>query len=349
MRMKVRVGKNGHFSTVSEAVQAVPYETPAIIYVEAGIYKEKIFCEKKEIEIVGDGMESTVIEYDDGAFDVLPDGTKRGTFRSYTAFFSGEKVTVKNMTIRNTAGDGSVAGQALAVYADSKKCYYENVKLEGHQDTLFMSPLPVSERQKNGFMGPRVLTPRINTKQYYKNCVITGDVDFIFGGADAVFDDCRIICNDRTRQEREAKDACPEDDKVSVLSDERYINGYITAPCGAKDGLGMIFRRCVVKGEEGSPKASVFLSRPWRDEAKTVYLDCTMDDTIAPERFSGWGAIDKVHEDTFYGEFGSVYEDGKRISLGLRNSWVKEIDEREAKRISAAADELIKSVKRENE
>ena len=338
--LEIRVGKRNYnseaegeiapvdFTSVSEAILAVPYEEKAVIYIENGIYHEKIFSDKKDITFVGEGIGKTVIEYSDCANDICDDGSKRGTFRSYTAFFAGEKVTVKNMSIRNNSGDGSLAGQALAVYADANKCYFENVELFGHQDTLFMSPLPLSERQKNGFMGPRVLTERKLTSQYYKNCIITGDVDFVFGGADAVFDNCTIICNNRRAATQKSVEG-------------RFINGYITAGCGIKNNTGMIFRNCTVKGAEGCDKNSVFLGRPWRDEAKAVFLNCTMDDTIATERFSGWGAVDKMHPDTFYGEYGTISADGEEIELSGKNSFVKDIDENMVKNINHEADLIV--------
>lgn len=285
--LEIHVDKqNGDFSTITEAIWAVPYDTEAVIYIGEGTYREKIFSDKRAISFIGAGMDKTILEYGDGAFDEMEDGSKRGTFRSFTAFFGGHRAVVKDMTIRNTAGDGAKAGQALAVYADADYCHFENVKLEGHQDTLFLSPLPEKERQKNGFLGPRVLSPRVLTRQYYKGCEIRGDVDFIFGGADAVFEDCLITCNHRP--------------------DNGGINGYITAASGKKDGLGFVFMNCRIRGEEGCEPGSVFLGRPWRDEARTVFLDCDMDESISPKRFSGWGDVDKEHPDSFYGEYGEV-------------------------------------------
>ncbi len=325
--------EGGDYSTITEAIQAVPYNEEAIIYIGKGSFREKLFSEKKNITFIGEGIDSTIIEYADGAFDDFGDGSKYGTFRTYTAFFGGEKSTIKNMTISNTVGDGTEHGQALAVYADADVCIFENVKLTGHQDTLFCAPLPLTERQKNGFMGPRVLNPRKKTKQYYKNCEIYGDVDFIFGGADAVFDDCRIQCNNRSLH------AKPED------LEKRFINGYITAACGSKDGLGFIFRNCTITGAEGCAEGSVFLGRPWRDEAKTVFLNCITDKTIAPERFSGWGAIDKDQPDTYYGEFGTkLLEDNCFVSLDHKNSWVKDIDTSTYEKLYNLADNLVQEI-----
>ena len=343
--LEIKVGRNNSdFRTITEAVQAVPYEESAVVYIEAGTYEEKIFCEKKDITFLGEGIGRTVLQFSDKAAEVMPDGSKRGTFRSYTAFFGGEKVTVKNMSIRNNAGDGRIAGQALAVYADASKCYFENVELFGHQDTLFMSPLPVTERQKNGFLGPRVMTDRRLTKQYYKDCRIYGDVDFIFGGADVVFDNCSIICNNRRAVDTSADVLGDQKDMKAQSGNERFINGYVTAGCGISSNIGMIFRKCDVRGEAGCDKESVFLGRPWRDEAKAVFLDCTMDETIAPERFSGWGAVDKPQPGTYYGEYGTRDDKGALTDLSKKNSWVKDVDADEADKISSLADEIINEV-----
>ncbi len=332
--LEIKVGgKDYDFSNISEAIDAVPYDQEAVIYIAEGVYHEKIFSEKRNISFVGAGVDKTILEFDQGALNMMPDGTKRGTFRTYTAFFGGKRTVVKDMTIRNTAGSGRKVGQALAVYADAEVCFFENVKMEGHQDTLFMSPLPLAEREKKGFMGPRVLTERLLTKQYYKNCFISGDVDFIFGGADVVFDDCEIVVNDRYK-----------DGSVTAKADERAINGYVTAGCGLKSGIGMIFRRCSIKGEESCAKGSVFLGRPWRDEARAVFLDCVMDDTIAPERFSGWGSIEKEYPDTFYGEYGTVDEAGDKVDRSHKNSWIKDIDAAMYSEISKQAAYIINIV-----
>ncbi|MBP5244237.1 MAG: hypothetical protein J6Z28_05915, partial [Succinivibrio sp.] len=183
--------------------------------------------------------------------------------------------------------------------------------------------------------GPRAFTPRIKTKQYYKNCEIHGDVDFIFGGADAVFDDCFIQCNNRYKDETIG--GAVKDGSTA----ERHINGYITAASGLKDDLGFVFRNCIIKGEEGCREGSVFLGRPWREEARTVFINCSMDKTIAPERFSGWGAVDKDEPDTFYGEYGTREFDGSSFAdISHKNSWVKEITEDIYNRINSEADKI---------
>ena len=79
------------------------------------------------------------------------DGRKRGTFRSYTLLVDGDNVTFKNCVFENTAGKGEDVGQALALYLDGDNITLEGCTLKGHQDTLFLAPLPEKEMIKDGF------------------------------------------------------------------------------------------------------------------------------------------------------------------------------------------------------
>lgn len=119
----------------------------------------------------------------------------------------------------------------------------EDVNLYGNQDTLFTAPLPLKEREEHGFRGPRENAPRLDTVQYYKNCTIRGNIDFIFGGANAVFDRCRI------EPWHHATGTC-----------------YITAPSTPAGKPGYLFVNCTVQGS-AAPAASIWavpggLTRP---------------------------------------------------------------------------------------
>ena len=66
-----------------------------------------------------------------------------------------------------------------------------------------------------------------------------------------------------------------------------------------------------------------------------------MDNTIAPERFSGWGAVDREEPETFYGEYGTKNLDGSSFAdLSHKNSWVKEITKEEFDRLNSEADKI---------
>ena len=154
-----------------------------------------------------------------------------------------------------------------------------DVSLHGNQDTLFTAPLPLAVRQKNGFRGPRENTPRLDTKQYYRDCEISGNIDFIFGGANAVFDHCRI---------------------VPVA--HRGVTSYIAAASTPQGKPGYLFADCTVQGN--SPAGSVYLGRPWRQYARVYWLDCDLSDEIIPLGWDNWS--DPANEETVhFGEYGS--------------------------------------------
>ena len=108
-------------------------------------------------------MESTRIVWGDGGRLPHPDGRPTHTFRSYTAFFRGIELRVRDLTIENDAGPGAKVGQAVAAYVDCSHTLFENVRLLSNQDTLFCAPLPEKEREKDGFLGPGRFAPRSPT------------------------------------------------------------------------------------------------------------------------------------------------------------------------------------------
>ena len=287
---------SGDFASVSEAVLAVPYDCAAEIRIAPGVYREKLVCEKREITLTGAGADETCIVWGDGGKLPHPDGRPTHTFRSYTAFFSGERLRVENLTIQNDAGPGAKAGQAVAAYVDSARAVFVNVRLLGNQDTLFCAPLPEKEREKDGFLGPRGLASRRPTVQYYQGCEIAGDIDFIFGGADALFEQCTI---------RTVNNHLP----VS----------YVTAPSGKAESLGFVFWDCDFVSD-GCPAGTVFLGRPWRPNGKTAVLDSRLGAHIAPEGFSPWQ--NRTDSDlACFAEAGSTGD-----GAGKRSAWVKQLD-----------------------
>lgn len=308
LNIRVAQDGSGDFTTITEAVNAVPYDTEAEIMVGPGVYREKLFCEKRQLTLKGAGQEQTKLVWNDGGKLPHPDGRPTHTFRSYTAFFSGEKLTVEDLTIENNAGPGSKVGQAVAAYVDAEKAMFRNVTLLGNQDTLFCAPLPEKEREKDGFLGPRYLSPRRPSAQYYQNCTIAGDIDFIFGGADALFEQCVI----------------------------RTVNNnipcsYVTAPSGSADGLGLVFWDCDFVSD--CPAGTVYLGRPWRPTGKTTVLDCRLGAHISPDGFSPW------HDRTDTNLAGFAEEGSTGAGADERPDWV-------AKPTAAEASDLLKKARK---
>ena len=112
---------------------------------------------------------------------------------------------------------------------------------------------------------------------YFSDCLIMGALDFIFGNSAAVFDHCAIDC---------------------------VGNGYITAastPQGQNDGY--VFTNCTITGT--AKARAVYLGRPWGDYANVVFIDCAMDDVIAPAGWYDWGDP-STHDTVLYAEYRST-------------------------------------------
>ena len=261
---------------LSRAIAALPRnDEPITLRLAPGVYREKVVLQRPHTTLEGSGAGETIITWDDGAKEVLPDGMNRGTFRTATLLVDAPHVTLRHLTVENAAAPRQQVGQAIALYADGDDFTCENCTLRSCQDTLFTAPLPPKELQKNGFIGPKQFAPRTPQRHTYRRCRIQGDVDFIFGGAAAWFEDCDIVSVDA---------------------------GYATAastPEGQK--YGYVFKRCRFLGEN-VPPGSCYLGRPWRDYAKTVLLNCLIGDHIRPEGWNDWNKP-PFHACGYYAEY----------------------------------------------
>ena len=260
MEMRVRPEPGA----LQRAIDALPRNgEPALIRLAAGVYREKVVLDRPDTELAGEGADVTRIVWGDGAREILADGVKQGTFRTATLRTDGERITLRGLTVENCAAPREEAGQAIALYADGDGFRCEDCALLGHQDTLFTAPLPPKEIEPGGFNGPKRDAPRVPQRHLYRRCRIAGDVDFIFGGAAAWFEDCDII---------------------SVGP------GWCTAastPEGQR--LGYVFDRCRFTAAPGVAPESVWLGRPWREGAKTALIGCALGPHIHPAHWQDWG------------------------------------------------------------
>ncbi len=270
------------------AVYPAPREdlAPVVIHVAPGVYREKLVLERPYVTLQGSCAPDTVLVWGDYARQVLADGSSRGTFRTATLRIHTHDVTLKQLTVQNDAGCGRLVGQAIALYADGDRLHLDHCRLIGSQDTLFTAPLPLKEAQPGGFTGPGEHLPRTMGRQLYEHCYIQGDVDFIFGGAICYFEDCEIFS------------AKPEQLPPESPEGAR-IYGYLTAASTPQEQhYGYVFHNCQLRSD--CPAASVYLGRPWREYARTVYLECFMDAHIHP---AGWQDWNKTHGHFYYGEY----------------------------------------------
>ena len=208
------------------------------------------------------------------AKEEMPDGTRRGTFRSYSVLVDGDNICFKNCVFENTAGKGCDVGQAIALYIDGDGISLENCVLKGHQDTLFLAPLPDKEIIPGGFTGPKQFTERKRRTVHFNNCVIEGGVDFIFGGATAYFDSCEFISVEE---------------------------GYVFAPSTPDDvNIGFVATDCRFAAADGVAKHSCYIARPWRNHAYVRLENCYLGEHINPSGFDDWGKAEAHDTVRFY-------------------------------------------------
>lgn len=311
--MIVALDGSGDFTNIQDAVDSIREDNTqrVIIQVRPGVYKQKLKITKPFISLIGQEAEKTVITYDDGANKLLPNGEKMGTFNSYTLYVAGNDFYAENITVENAAGPGDVVGQAVALYAAGDRFKMKNCRLLGCQDTLFTAPLPPKPVSGNSFGGPGDFEARKTSRQYYENCYIQGDVDFIFGSATAVFNQCEIFSNNRNKS----------------------VNGFVTAASTPEESEhGYVFMDCKLTSD--APQGTVFLGRPWRGFAKTVFINCTMGDHIIPEGWNDWGKTYEVENQVLYAEYNSK---GPGALMDQRVSWAKILTEKEAEGYSINA------------
>ncbi|ESW20755.1 hypothetical protein PHAVU_005G011900 [Phaseolus vulgaris] len=158
-----------NYTSIGEAIAAAPNNTKPedgyfLVYVREGIYEEYVVIpkEKKNILLVGDGINKTIIT---GNHSVIDGWT---TFNSSTFAVSGERFIAVDVTFRNTAGPEK--HQAVAVRNNADLSTFYRCSFEGYQDTLYVHSL----------------------RQFYRECEIYGTVDFIFGNAAVVFQNSKI-------------------------------------------------------------------------------------------------------------------------------------------------------------
>lgn len=282
-------GGNGDFKTIQEAINSVRSfrEEPIKIWIKAGTYKEKVVIPShlRHIILEGENRTNTIITFDDysGKIRPTPDEcglTKFGTFSSYSFLVLANDVTIRNLTIVNSAGP---VGQAVALHVEADRVSVVNCTILGHQDTLYLG----KDRNRN----------------YFYRCKIAGTTDFIFGSSTAFFEECQI---------------------------ESLRNSYITAASTTKESTyGFVFVKCRLTAADANVN-KVYLGRPWRPHAKTVFVDCFMEGHIFLDGWDPWTG-DKMFPDkvltTYYAELGSTGPGGNDVSK--RVNWSHQLSRSE--------------------
>ena len=138
-----------------------------------------------------------------------------------------------------------------------------------------------------------------NARQLFTDCYIEGTTDFIFGPSTAVFQHCTIKAKSNS-----------------------FITAASTTP-GKK--FGFVFLDCTIIADTSVHK--LFLGRPWRAHAKTVFIRCRLPGVITPEGWHNWGNAEN-EKTVFYAEYKNT---GEGAHFANRVSWVHQLTEKEAR------------------
>ncbi|WAU80440.1 pectinesterase family protein [Streptomyces sp. Qhu-G9] len=212
------------------------------IVVHPGTYREvvNIPASTRDLTLLGAGRDprDTVIVHDNANGTQKPDGSGTyGTAGSATFTCAAPGLTVCGLTIANDwlrADHPEITGtQAVAAYVTGDRSHFERVRFLGHQDTLFADTTALDAFDR----------------QYYRDCHVEGDVDFVFGRARAVFERCHLHTLDRD------VDFKPE--------------GMVFAPATARaNPYGFLAVRCRITS--GAEDGAYKIARPWVPSYETT-------------------------------------------------------------------------------
>lgn len=255
-QITVAIDGSGDYVKIQDAVNAVPSDRAerTVIFIKNGLYNnEKIIvpADKKKVTFRGENRKKTILSYHifdctGGLNNKCPaedaakwEGQNIRTSASVT--IQGDEFRAENITFQNTAGP---VGQALAVFITSDKNVFINCNFLGYQDTMLLG--------EDG------------TRSYFKNCMILGRTDYIYGGGIGYFESCEI---------------------------RSFGGGWITAPSTPKDQkYGFVFNKCKLTFLGNSPrqnddKQPFSLGRPWHNFPKVAWLNCEIAKELNPQ---GW-------------------------------------------------------------
>ncbi|KAL9405853.1 hypothetical protein Peur_002825 [Populus x canadensis] len=247
---------SGDCTTLREAVGKIPKKSKSrfIIYVKEGEYLENVILDKSKwnVMIYGDGKDKTIIS---GSLNFV-DGTP--TFSTASFAVAGKGFFARDIKFINTAG--AEKHQAVAFRSGSDISVLFRCAFDGFQDTLYAH----------------------SNRQFYRDCDITGTIDFMFGNAAVVFQNCNI----KPRQ--------PLPNQFNTITAQ-----------GKKDpnqNTGISIQNCKFSAS-GNVTAPTYLGRPWKDYSTTVIMQSDIGPFLRPSGWMSWVSGVDPPATIFYAEY----------------------------------------------
>ena len=202
--------------------------------------------------------------------------------------------------------------RTYTVKVEGSDITFKNLTIENNAAQLGQAVALHTEGDRLKFINCRILgnqdtiyTGAKFTRLYFKDCYIDGTTDFIFGPSTALFEDCII------RSKR---------------------NSYVTAASTPKEAkYGYVFKHCKLTAEPGVDK--VYLGRPWRPYAYTLFIECELGKHIVLAGWHNWGK--QSNEETArYMEYKNT---GEGANASERVAWSKQLTKKEAEAVTVDA------------
>ena len=211
-----------------------------------------------------------------------------GEDRDNTIITYDDHANIKNEQLPNNHKLGTFRTYTMKI--EGSDITLKNITIENNAARLGQAVALHTEGDRLKFINCRFLgnqdtiyTGVAGTRLYFVDCYIEGTTDFIFGPSIALFDSCRINCK---------KDS------------------YITAASTTeRNRYGYVFRNCTITAADGVKK--LYLGRPWKQTAKTVFIGCDLPSAIRPEGWHNWNDR-RREEHSFYAEWGCTGEGADR-------------------------------------
>ena len=202
--------------------------------------------------------------------------------------------------------------RSYTVKVEGSDITFKNLTIENNAAQLGQAVALHTEGDRLKFINCRILgnqdtiyTGAKFTRLYFKDCYIDGTTDFIFGPSTALFENCMI---------------------------HSKRNSYVTAASTPKEAkYGYIFKHCKLTAEPGVDK--VYLGRPWRPYAYTLFIECELGKHIVPAGWHNWGK--QSNEETArYMEYKNT---GEGANVSERVAWSKQLTKKEAEAVTVDA------------
>lgn len=199
--------------------------------------------------------------------------------------------------------------RTYTVRVDGNGITFRNITIENNAARLGQAVALHTQGDRLAFVNCRILgnqdtvyTGGINTRLYFKDCHIEGTTDFIFGPSTAWFESCTILSR---------------------------TDSYITAASTPQDvEYGYVFNRCKIVAAEGVSK--VYLGRPWRPYAHTLFMNCQLGKHILPVGWHNWSNTQN-EKTTRYCEYDNH---GEGAATKERAAWTRQLTKKEAAKVT---------------